>query len=104
MNDRDDPNLAKLEPLNITRIGTAALICVLILSLYLFLVLGFAFLVGRDAVICFELMNHRGVVGIPLAISLTMSFAFAASGAENSASGTFAFSNFSDKSEIDSFE
>jgi hypothetical protein len=53
---------------------------------------------------CFELMNHRGVVGIPLAISLTMSFAFAASGAENSASGTFAFSNFSDKSEIDSFE
>lgn len=67
------PKFGETRTLNITRIGTAALICVLILSLYLFLIFGFAFLVGRDAVICFELVNHRGVVGIPLAIIASIS-------------------------------
>jgi hypothetical protein len=81
MNDRDAPNLAKLEPLNFGLIRAAALICALILLFYLFLVFGFAFLVGRDAVICFELMNYRGVVGIPLAIIASISIValFAAS-------------------------
>jgi hypothetical protein len=36
--------------------------------------------------------------------ALTTSFTFAASGAVNAASGTFASLNFSHKSEVDSFE
>ena len=65
MDDRDATNF--------TRIGTAMLICALILSLYIVLIIGSAFYIGRDAVICFQFMNLRGAAGIPLGIIASIS-------------------------------
>jgi hypothetical protein len=58
---------------NLGRILTAMLICALILLLYLFLLVGCAFLIGSDAVVCFQFMYFRGAVGIPSAIIASIS-------------------------------
>lgn len=65
-----DGKITTLErvPLTLSRIGTAMLVCILILLLYVALTVAFALFVGPSAAICFYLMYFRGVVGIPLAI------------------------------------
>ena len=55
------------------RVRTAMLICGLILTLYVALLIGSAWLVGRDAVVCFQFMYFRGAVGIPTAIIASVS-------------------------------
>jgi len=49
------------------------LICVLMLVLYGALLIGSAWLVGRDAVVCFQFVYFRGAVGIPSAIIASVS-------------------------------
>jgi hypothetical protein len=66
-------NPSALEPLNLGRILTAMLICALILLLYLFLLVGCAFLIGSDAVVCFQFMYFRDAGGIPSAIIASIS-------------------------------
>ena len=55
------------------RVRTAMTICALMLMLYAILLLSSAFLVGRDAALCYQFLYSRGIVGIPCAIIASVS-------------------------------
>ena len=55
------------------RVRTAMVICALMLFLYISILIGGAWLVGRDAVVCFQFVYFRGAIGIPSSIIASVS-------------------------------
>jgi len=56
-----------------SRIGTAMVLCGLVLALHFSIIFGSVFFMGRKPVICFHFMYFRGSMGIPFAIIAALS-------------------------------